>query len=94
MCILGFIWNNLISLMPPSQTITKEVPHQRLNRLNTTLTENPHAYLNRNCIILLHDNARLHAAKDIQDNAIRFMFCHQQVCHIQEIYLKYLFSKY
>lgn len=53
-------------LMPPGETITAEVYCEQLNRLRDAMTTKCPGLLNRNRVILQHDNARPHAAKKTQ----------------------------
>ena len=41
---------------------------KHLNRLNTALTEKCSSLLNKNSIILLHDNEKSHVLKDTQEH--------------------------
>lgn len=70
--LLSVWWDSLgiihYELMPPGQTITGEVYRQQLTRLNEALSQKRPALVNRKGVILLHDNARPHSAKDTQEH--------------------------
>jgi histone-lysine N-methyltransferase SETMAR len=61
-------WRGIIhqELLDEGQTVTADIYCQQLDRLNAALLEKRPALVNRNRVILQHDNARPHTAKVTQ----------------------------
>ena len=77
--IMLCVWDNMkgilhFELLPNNQTVTGDLYAQQLERLKQAILQKQPALVNRRGVILLHDNARPHVSKIVQEKIKEFQW--------------------